>query len=133
VEINFVQQKENGCVLACIAMMTNIPLKMVEDAYPEFDGIGLSTIDTIRIFNRLGYEPIQYVNPIMFPKRLYMCGIASLNNLGGLHAIVVYCKSDGTMDIYDPLEGIEGKLIYGNKEENIKLKTYTDVIELVCE
>jgi len=132
-QINKVQQQQNGCVLACISMMTNVPLEKVYDAYPEFNGEGVNTVDTVRIFNRLGYEPIQYVNPLMFPKRLYMCGVASLNNLGGLHAIVVYCKEDGAMDIYDPLDGIDGKLIYGDKEGNIKLTTYTDIIELVCE
>jgi ABC-type bacteriocin/lantibiotic exporter with double-glycine peptidase domain len=130
-KVNLVQQKKNGCVLACISMMTNIPLDQVYDVYPEFNSEGVNTFDTIKIFNRLGYEPIQYVHPMMFPGRLYMCGVASLNNLGGLHCIVVYVHQNNIFDVYDPVE--DGKLRYGNNEGEIKLTTYTDVVELVVE
>lgn len=121
--MHIVQQRENGCVLACIAMLTNISLDAVYEVYPEFNGNGVSTEDTLLILKRLGYDPVQYVQPKCFPKRSYIVTAPSLNKPGHNHAVVI-----SNLHVYDPNNGT-GKKYYTTDT----LFSWSEVIELVME
>ena len=70
--IKHVQQNNNTCVIACIAMVANLTHEEVLQSYPEFNGEGICVEDTLVILRRLKIPYIQYVSTCLYESRVFL-------------------------------------------------------------
>jgi len=119
-----ITQIENGCVIACIAMVGNLTQKEVLAAFPEFDGVGICQEDTIIILRRLQIPYIQYVSTSLYENRLFIVTVPSLNTPMGNHCVVVKTDKEGKPTIYDPAKGLKDKLFYES------IRCWSEVLEI---
>lgn len=132
--IKLIQQNETDCTLACIAMVGRITLDKVHKIFPEFDGKGTTSKETIMVLDRLKIPHILYASDSLYYGRLYMLVVPSVNILGNTHNIVVVNKSDGSTIILDPNNGRDGKKFYSEDSSEVnavELKSWCDPIEIV--
>ena len=136
--LDFVQQTDNSCVLACIAMVARLTLEEVEDLYPEFDGEGVNSANSHTILRRANVFSVEYTSStnMLFWGRLYLVAVPSLSELGRLHQIVVDQRFEDENGypiqfIFDPNKGYKGRRCYGNGEGEIPLSSWTEVIEII--
>jgi len=133
VDIKLINQNEADCTMACIAMVGRTTLSAVHKAFPEFDGIGCNTKDTVNILDRLNIPHILYASDRLFFGRLYILTVPSLNILGGNHDIVVINHSDGSTIILDPNNGKDTKMYYSHLDEknSAQLISWSNPIEII--
>lgn len=113
--MNFVQQVDsNGCVVACIAMITGKPYNEIKmNDFPDWNNQsgGITADDRDKALVRNGIWPRRQVDNILNPGSLYTVSVASLNRKGGMHQVVVDCRFD-MFKVYDPQMGNEGMEFY---------------------
>lgn len=125
--IKLVTQGDKDCVLACIAMASGLSLDDVREAYPEFDGTGINTMETIKIIERLKIPYVWQINAHIYEQRVYILTVPSLNFPGGNHSIVVSYDND-VPSVYDSNNGYEGRKFYKDWND---VKSWADVIEII--
>lgn len=147
---NIVHQKQEThttCGIACLAMCFNISQKEIVTLAESIKinvPKGISPNGLEYLINLLcddgksGHGYIRQVNEWLMFERLYIVSVPSLNLSGSSHWIVIYmgeAPESGRGDdfnnvrIYDPQEGIEGKLYYQYFEQ--VYGAFSNVFEIV--
>jgi ABC-type bacteriocin/lantibiotic exporter with double-glycine peptidase domain len=122
-KLNHVMQLDSeGCGIACIAMLVN-------KSYSEIRDLVVDIPITQRILEDLLYQlDIRFRKPAyddLVPDRLYIVCVPSLNNIGGMHYIIVDMR--GTMKVYDPNKGRIDVSIYDHNN----LMSWGRVLEIL--
>jgi len=112
-DIKHIVQEENTCTMACIAMAADMSYKEVKNAYPEFNGKGMTKRQTLQLLERLNIPNIPYTDATIFGGRLYLVAVPSLNIPGGMHTILLDYTSKEII-VIDPNKGYPGRAYYTN-------------------
>jgi len=113
------QPTDNSCASACIAMLLNVPVEDVIKKFHDQYKAGEININHYLLNRGLTVEPV--LSDYWQTKwgHLYLLAVPSLNTKANLHSIIVDCRLEGKIDIYDPNMGKEGKNYYVlNEKEN---------------
>lgn len=138
--MNLVQQGDNDCALACLAMLSNKTLEEIHSLYPKFNGVGTTTEEILYLLQLLELDYVLYANPKLVYGRLYLVTVPSLNKANSSHAIIVDLRDweyseDGSdtiigCTIYDPnQDNSKGKQWYSYKD--LPLPIFYEVIEIL--
>lgn len=110
------QEDENGCVIACIAMVTGETYKAVKAVfdrlYPDRNlGIcGIECDQKVAVLEEMGFG-WEICYPRMFPELgYYIIAAPSINKSRGLHAMVI--DFSDIWELLDPQKGNKNKLSY---------------------
>ncbi len=128
--INHVRQEDShGCVIACIAMVAGKTYAEVRRCFPTYgdnptSGIQADKRDIVLVRN--GIWPIRHTDLNLYPDKLYIVSVPSLNIEGGMHSVVVDCTGDA-MELLDPQMGNDGKQWYTND----RMRSFGDVLEVI--
>jgi len=114
------QFKDDACVAACIAMVSNCHQESIyhdlddeSDLKSEFmQWVRLGYLPTLHSFTHLIFDKVQIVT------------VPSLNVVGGNHRIVVTNDDENGWQVFDPQNGVKDKKFYANIES---LKSWTQL------
>jgi len=111
-EIKLVQQStDNGCMSACIAMVLDLPLDEVMEAFHDDYHEGeIRAEDYIRM-RGVDVELLFAAGSRVYSDQLYIVSVPSLN-LEGINHVVVMDTRNNETKVFDPNEGREGKRYY---------------------
>ena len=127
------QGHEDGCVHACIAMVSGRKYSDIYQAKPY----PLSFEETLLTLAEFGCVGIPQVSPSL-PLRpcIVLATVPSLNEVGGNHMVVLQ-QAENTFEVLDPQAGRAGKKCYvtrGPTQHTLGLHTlqcWTEVIEVL--
>ena len=138
IKIEHIMQKcGETCVVACLSMVTGkdfervksevtqqkMLIPMIPDAYMDY-----------LVQNDFFPSPVSANSPSPFIfGQLYLVTVASINNIGGLHMVIIDYRGDD-VKVYDPNKGTERKALTtddwnGNGDDGITFP-WCDIIEL---
>lgn len=134
-ELKLVNQLPNSkeCVIACIAMVSEIPIEELRDKYGHIEN-GINSFEEISFMHYLGIDFCLYSVPCMMWGRVYLITVPSLNCDGGSHRIVADLRTRNYIKLLDPnygQEDIDGRASYDiNKNYVDCMPSYFDVVEI---
>lgn len=110
-EIEHIKQRTNDdCVLACTAMVAGVSYEEAEKAYDRPPPYCTSQCAVALVKLNCWLDLSTPCD--LKPNNVYIVTVGSLNTMGSYHAIVVTHDIDGSLKVYDPCKGIEGKKYY---------------------
>lgn len=131
------QPTDSSCALACISMLTYLPMhKVIDIAKSMFEHdpieIGLNTVDMDKLMRKLGIK-YTFIYPVTISfGNVYMVSVPSLNKVATSH-IVLFDMRDEFV-VLDPQQGRPGKKYYVHgkpqNEFEVTLKAYTNVLKI---
>ena len=106
------QKCGKSCVIACISMVTGKSFDTIKDDVGK-QGMKAPLIPDqymdILVQNKLFPMPVSANAPSAFIfGQLYLVSVSSINNVGGLHMVVIDYRGDN-VEVYDPNKGTERK------------------------
>ena len=131
------QEDPTGCVLACIATVTQIPYEEVKRTFCYLFGEledGVTSHQEKAILAKLGWghSIIEYDRySSLHDNKTFILTVPSLNNTPhGAHRIVMQIDSDGNRYIHDP-NGKEGLKRYGTAEGETSVICFFEPTEII--
>jgi len=125
------QEDEDGCTVACIAMVCGVTYTDVKTEWKRHKKIGTNWYELVRLCEFFGRRTIQYYPPQIAGGSLFIAGVPSNKYPGTIHSIVIDARcSDRNVDpieveIYDPCAN--DQLRYGEK----KLPCFIEIFEIL--
>jgi len=110
----------NSCVSACMAMMLDLPVKLVEDEFHTAYKDGSNNEFNYALTKGLRMEPC-LSNEELCWSYVYCITAPSINSEALLHALLLDCRDGETVKIYDPAIG--GRTYVLKDEEVVSGKT----------
>jgi len=124
------QPDQKSCVSTCVAMLLGVPA--TGQQLVRFQGDYFDDRETASSFLRrkgMKNRALLTEDRTMNFGRVYILSVPSLNNVGGMHAIVVDMRD--VMEIYDPQKGT-GKKYYGTDGDGQELVSYNLDVVVDC-
>lgn len=131
------QPTDSSCALACISMLTHVPMfKVIDIAKSIFDHdpleMGLNTQDMDHLMRKLDIKyTIQYPVSISFGN-VYMVDVPSVNKMGRMHVVILDMRDE--FEILDPQKGRPNRKYYVHgKPQNdleVTLSAYANVLKI---
>jgi len=106
------QPTSDTCASTCIAMLLGVPVNDVISKFHDKYKAGEMNIDHYLKNNGLAVEPILSNYWQAQWGKLYLLAVPSLNSKANLHSIILDCRLEGIVDIYDPNMGKKDKDYY---------------------
>lgn len=130
---NVKQETKNGCVIACLATVTENTFDHVHNLTKiDTNEKGVGMQEKLRLLGVLGHSWVHIFPPVLMFDRIYIATVPSLNMQGQNHSVVFDMYADEY--VLDPNQGRKNKLVYGSKDdlENgiIGIKGFGDLIEV---
>lgn len=122
------QEDSTGCGIACIAMVTGKSYQEVKEIVKTEPNFAMTPKQLQHALEQYKMAYIPYSYPVLWPGRVYIITVPSLNILGGGHYMVIDYRNEDSALLHDPNLNKEGKKVYGYDAD---LQSYSEVIE-VC-
>lgn len=114
------QTRDTNCVSACLAMIANLPIDIVDAEFN--DDYHNQLIETHDYLDKIGIPYRRCFTSEREAKNnhIYFMVVPSANIQGNLHLIVVHVVDENNTYVYDPNDGKAGKvsLSFFNKDED---------------
>ena len=123
--------------MASLAIATGIDYQLIRKTFQSLCNTPLPKNKMISILEHFEVGYIEYVRDTIFPNRVYIVGVPSLNNIfngrcNGSHAVVFQTyltDNKGTgINVFDPNKGLDGAIYYKDFSE---IPFWFDVVEIV--
>ena len=121
------QEKNNDCVLACVAMITG---ERLEDMYKKYKiDLPLSTDDMIKILTLNGFVCEKQLNSKVHTDNVYIVTVPSIN-IERLNHSVVFDIQDKFI-LHDPNKGRDGRKVYKSPNDTDKVLSWSSPIKII--
>ncbi len=118
------QEKNNDCVLACIAMITG---ERLEDMYKKYKiDLPLSDDDMIKILTLNGFVCEKQLDSKIHSDNVYIVTVPSLNIERLNHAVVFDMQNE--FILHDPNKGVNGRKFYDSADQ---ILAWTSPIKII--
>ncbi len=101
------QVQPNGCMSACLAMLLGRPVSDVSAEFnTKYHGFEAEPVEYAQQHGlTLHYPEPSAIMNVMFPGKVYIIAVPSLNTPGMLHTLLMDMRDVTNINLYDPANG----------------------------